>query len=173
MQFTEKTIQKLEAENKRLALENRALKQRVGWLLRKMFGRSSEKVDPNQLLIEFGTETAVPGMPEAPMEAEEVTSIRKRKKKVRVMEQLPADLPVVVERIDPDEVKDHPADYKKISEELCDQLDITPAKVFIRRTVRNKNVRIDHKELPPVVAPAPKRIIDNSYASAERHSCGQ
>ncbi len=159
MQFTEENFRKLEAEN-------RALKQRVDWLLRKMFGRSSEKVDPNQLLIEFGTETAVPGTPEAPLEAEEVTSIRKRKKKIRVMEQLPADLPVVVEQIDPDEVKERPEDYKKISEEVCDQLDITPAKVFIRRTVRNKYVRIDHNELPPVVAPAPKRIIDNSYASA-------
>lgn len=159
MQFTEENFRKLEAEN-------RALKQRVDWLVRKIFGSSPEKVDPNQLLMKFGTETAVPGMPEAPLEAEEVTRVHKRKKKVRVMDQLPKDLLVVIEQIDPEEVKENPDLYRKISEEVFDQLDITPAKVFIRRTVRNKYVRMDDKELPPVVAPAPKRIIDNSYASS-------
>lgn len=165
MQFTEENFRKLEAETQRLASENHALKQRIDWLVRKIFGSSSEKIDPGQMLMEFGTETAVPGMPEAPLEAEEVVPVRQRKKKVRVMDQLPKDLPVVIEEIDPEEVKENPERYKKISEEVSDLLDITPAKVFIRRTVRNKYVHIDSKELPPVMAPAPKRIIDNSYAS--------
>lgn len=166
MQFTEENFRKLEAESNRLALENRALKQRVDWLLRKMFGSSSEKVDPNQLLMAFGAQTALPDTPEAPLEAEEVTKLRKRRKKVRVMDRLPENLPVVVETMDPEEVQEAPEQYRKISEEVFDQLDITPAKLFIRRTVRNKYVRIAHPELPPMVAPAPKRIIENSYASA-------
>jgi len=159
MQFTEENFRKLEVKNQQI-------KQRVDWLVRKMFGSSSEKIDPNQILLEFGTETAVPGMPEAPLEAEEVLVVRKRKKKVRVMDQLPPNLTVVTEVMDPEEVKADPDSYQKISEEIFDQLDITPAKVFIRRTVHNKYIRVNDRTLPPVVAPAPKRIIDNAYASA-------
>jgi len=54
MEFTEENFQKLEKENQQL-------KQRLDWLLRRMFGRSSEKVDPNQLRLDFGSEVSAVG----------------------------------------------------------------------------------------------------------------
>lgn len=158
MQFTEENFRKLERENQQL-------KQRVDWLLRRMFGRSSEKNDPNQMRLEFGSEAVLPGEPEAKEEVEEVTSTRKKKPR-RAMK-LPENLPVVEEVVEPEEVKADPEAFKQIGEEVFEQLDFIPAKFFRHRIIRPKYVRIDNRQAAPVVAPAPKRIIEQSIASSE------
>jgi hypothetical protein len=43
----------LRAQVEALVEENRDLRTRVDWFARKMFGKSSEKVDPRQLLLAF------------------------------------------------------------------------------------------------------------------------
>ena len=163
MEFTEENFNKLSAQLERKDVEIEQLKQRLDWLLRKMFGRSSEKVDPNQMRFEFGSEAVLPGEPDAKDEVEEVKATRK--KRTRRPFKFPENLPVVEEIIEPDEVLANPDAFKRIGEETFDQLDFTPAKMFIRRTLRPKYVLIDDRELPPVLAPAPKRIIDLSIAS--------
>jgi len=157
MQFTEENFRKLE-------MENQQLKQRMDWLLRRMFGRSSEKNNPNQMRLEFGSEAVLPGEPEAKKEAEEVTSIRKKKPR-RAMK-LPENLPVVEEIIEPEEVTADPEAFKRIGEEVFEQLDFIPAKFFRHRTIRPKYVRMDTRQAAPVVAPAPKQIIEKSIASS-------
>ena len=156
MEFTEKNFRQLETENQQL-------KQRLDWLLRRMFGRSSEKNDPNQLRLEFGSEAVLPGDPEAKNEVEEVVSTRK--KRTRRAMKLPENLPVIEEIIEPEEVKADPDAFKRIGEKVFEQLDFTPAKFFRHRTIRPKYVRIDNRQAAPVMAPAPKRIIEQSIAS--------
>jgi transposase len=157
MQFTEENFRKLAAENQQL-------RQRIDWLVRKLFGRSSEKNHPNQLAFDLGENGVTPDAPEAPLEVDEVIQARVQRKRGKRME-LPADLPVVEQRIIPEEVLAEPEAYKQISEEVFEQLDITPAQCFKRRIIRPKFVRLDDRSLPPVIAPAPKRIIENSIAS--------
>ncbi len=175
MEFTEENFIALRAAADKLAAENQQLRQRIDWLIRKMFGKSSEKLIPGQLCFDLGENGVTPDAPEAPLEADEVLHahpVRKRGKRI----ELPADLPVVEERLIPEEVQAEPEAYRQISEEVFEQLDIIPSRCFKRRIIRPKFVRIDDRSLPPVIAPAPKRIIENSIASAgllTEISCGK
>ena len=65
----------------------------------------------------------------------------------------------------PDEVQEAPELYKKIDEETVEELDVIPTQYFRRIIVREKYVLIDDREAAPIVAPAPERLIPNSYAS--------
>ncbi len=122
-------------------VENRYLKLKLQAVLGKLFGRSSEKISPDQLALEFGVDSVDPETPEAEAEVEEVV-------------------------IEPEEVLANPEAFRRIGEEVTEELDVVPTKFFKRRIVRPKYVRKADRSLPPVVAPAPKRIIENSYASA-------
>jgi transposase len=157
MEFTEENFRKLAAENQQL-------RQRIDWLLRKMFGKSSEKIHPGQLGFNLEENGVSLKAPEAPLEVDETVPKRSSHKRGKRIE-LPADLPVVEERIIPEEVLAEPAAFRQIGEEVSEQLDITPAQCFKRRIIRPKFVRLDDRSLPPVMAPAPKRIIDHSIAS--------
>ena len=144
MEFTEGNFNKQAAQLERKDVEIQQLKQRLDWLLRKMFGRSSEKIDPDQLRFEFGSEAVLPGEPEAEDEVEEVKATRK--KRTRRPMKLPENLPVVEEIIEPDEVLANPDAFKRIGEERFDQLNFTPATMFIRRTVRPKYISIEDRQ---------------------------
>jgi transposase len=165
MEFTEETFIALTAKANQLAAENQQLRQRIDWLLRKMFARSSEKIHPGQLAFNLEENGVSLKAPEAPLEVDETVRARPVRKRGKRIE-LPADLPVVEERIIPEEVLAEPAAFRQIGEEVFEQLDIIPTRCFKRRIIRPKFVRIDNRSLPPVIAPAPKRIIDNSIASA-------
>jgi len=162
MQSNEQLLREIE----RLTAENRLLNQKLQVLLQKLFGAKSEKMNPDQLAMDFGSEAVAPGAPEAPLEVEEVRAPRKPTKRKPLAQRLPDHLPVIDVVIEPAEVLANPEAYKRIGEEVFEELDITPAQIFKRRIIRPKYVTIDNRMLPPVVAPAPKRIIDNSYASA-------
>src|SRR4029434_11136972 len=66
---------------------------------------------------------------------------------------LPAHLPVVEEVIDPEPVKASPHAWRCIGEEVTEQLDYEPARLFKRRIVRRKYARRDHPFLAPIIAP--------------------
>src|SRR5690606_3229380 len=71
-------------------------------------------------------------------------------------ERFPANLKVVIERVDiPDEVLAHPGDWQEAGEEHHDELDVIKAEIFWRRTVRKKFVHKTDKARPPVIGPAP------------------
>ena len=90
----------------------------------------------------------------------------RRGKRKPLKERIPEDLPVERVVIVPDEVKAAPECYKKIGEETVEELDVTPTHYFRRIIVREKYVKIAEREMPPVIAPAPERLIPNIYASA-------
>jgi transposase len=166
MDFTEENFKRLQAEKTRLEVENRYLELKLRAALGKLFGTSSEKMSPDQLALAFGVDSVAPESPEAEAEVEEVAASRKKRKLKPRSERLPADLPVEEVVIEPEEVLAEPESFKRIGEEVVEELDVVPTKFFKRRIIRPKYVRIADRTQPPVVAPAPKRIIENSYASA-------
>lgn len=164
MEFTEENFKALKMQNESLLREVGQLRQRIDGLLRRLFGRSSEKIHPGQMDFNLEGNGVSLHAPEAALEVEEVIPAHPRRKRGKRIE-LPADLPVVEERILPAEVLAEPEAFKQISEEVTELLDMTPAQCFKRRIIRPKFVRISDRSLPPVIAPAPKRLIENSIAA--------
>ncbi len=121
--------------------------------LGKLFGSSSEKISPDQLAFEFGVDSVAPGMPEAEAEMEEVVIPRKKRKYKPLSERIPEDLPVEEAILEPAAVLADPEAFRRIGEEVTEELDVVQTKFFKRRTVRPKYVRKFDRSLPPVVAP--------------------
>ena len=166
MDLTAENFNSMAAELAQIKVENRLLNLKIQFLMGKLFGKSSEKISPDQLALEFGVDSVAPGTPEAEAEVEEVSIPRKKRKHKPLSDRIPEDLPIEEVVIEPEEVLAEPEAFKRIGEEVTEELDVVPTKFFKRRTVRPKYVRLADRSLPPVVARAPKRIIENSYASA-------
>ena len=152
----------LEAELVAMKEELARKEQIIAWLQGKMFGKSSERLDPNQLDLDFDSETL--GKPEplpetgdtgdAPEEAAGEKTKKRRRKKADLF---PRNLPVLVDAVlIPDEVTAAPDAFREIGEEHQDALDITPASLFWRRKTCKKYVRVDAPEEPPLMCPMPE-----------------
>ena len=148
--------------------ENAAVKEElarkdqiIAGLKQRLFGKSSERVDPNQLNLDF--DEALLGKPEPPPETgdtgdapEDAGKKRKRRRRKKA-DLFPENLQVVIEEIIiPAEVEADPAAWKEIGEEHHDELDVTRAAIFWRRKIRKKFVRSDARGAPPVMAPMPE-----------------
>ena len=158
----------LSSENEQLKMDNKQLKERIQYLLRKLFGRSSEKLSPDQMELfdELCSQLDQLEQADEEPEGEEPPKESRRGKRKPLKERVPEDLPVEQVVIVPDEVQEAPELYKKIGEETVEELDVIPTQYFRRIIVREKYVLIDDREAAPVIAPAPERLIPNSYASA-------
>jgi transposase len=146
-----------------LLSENRLLNQKVQVLMKRLFGRKSEKLDKRQLDLLLGELAALDknkddDPPPSPP--------RPRKKRRASKPRLPEDLPTEDILIDPDEVKADPESYKRIGEEVTEELDVIPPKYICRRFIRGKYVCKDDRSQPPLIAALPPRLIEGSYASA-------
>ena len=119
-------------------------------LLRRMYGRSSEKIDPNQLalfekmlaeLAQSALTATTPTTPESTPIAEAPKSNGAGGHGRRL---LPAELerrPVVIDL--PEEQKPCPCCHalrQPMGDEITEKLDYQPAKVFVRREIRRKYV---------------------------------
>lgn len=155
-------LTELEAELSAAKAELARKDQIIEALQKRLFGSSSERLDPAQLQLEF--DEAVLGKPAAPAEdggeesapeePEEKTGKRTRRKKTDLF---PENLKVVIDEvIIPEEVAANPEEFKEIGEEHHDELDITRATMFWRRKVRKKFVAKEDRSRPPVIAPAPE-----------------
>ena len=164
--ITAEQVETLQAENKSLRDEIKFLNEKIQYLLKQLFGSKSEKINPNQLMLLLDAQAQVAAAEEAIQEIEEVLPARPRAKRRPLAERLPDDLPVETVVIEPEEVLAEPASYKKIGEETTMELDLVPARFFKRLIIRPKYVKLDDRSLPPILAPAPKRILSNSFASA-------
>jgi transposase len=164
-------------ENQRLSTENRLLREKVDKLVRRIFGKSSEKLDAAQLelLLQFPEEETAPGKSsaspcsspgadtwEAPLPQHPAPRSAPPRKP-----RLPEHLPVEEHLIEPDEVIAEPAAWRRIGEEVSEQLDYRPARFLRRRTVRPKYVRRGDSETPPVIAPLPPSLQDACLATPE------
>ena len=144
--------QRLDQQKKEIeqqALEIKILRQKLDALARRIFGKSSEKLDRNQLelLLKLQGEEDLtgltPGKGQASSDLDEEADPEHPAKKRRPFgrkERWPLDLPVVVQVIDPEEVKQAPEAWRQIGEEVSEQLDYEPAQFFRRRLIRRKYV---------------------------------
>lgn len=163
----EEQIRRLESELARSNAENGLLRQKLDLVLRKLFGKSSETLDPAQLELLLGEPPgkALASLPPdgAPEEANASSAARTERKPRR--ERIPDHLPVVEEVLLPEPVKACPEAWRRIGEEKSDSLDYQPGKVFIRRLVRPVFVQIADRDAAPVAAKLPPRLQDGLTAA--------
>lgn len=150
-----------------LERENELLRQKLDLVLRKLFGKSSEALDPAQLELLLGEPPGkVPASlpPDgAPEEANAPSAARTERKPRR--ERIPDHLPVVEEVLLPEPVKACPEIWRRIGEEKSDSLDYQPGRVFIRRLIRPVFVKIADRDAAPVTAKLPPRLQDGLTAA--------
>jgi transposase len=165
--------QRLDQQKKEIeqqALEIKILRQKLDALARRIFGKSSEKLDANQLelLLKLqGEEELTPGKSQASSGVDEEADPEHPAKKRRPFgrkERWPSDLPVVEQVIDPEEVKQAPEAWRQIGEEVSEQLDYEPARFFRRRLIRRKYVARRQVDAVPVIAPLPPVLQERCIA---------
>ena len=153
---------RLTEENAALRVENKLLREKIDLLVRRIFGRSSEQLDDNQLmlLLQGGDDGAKkaeashadPGVLEAEIAQRGKAgkpAKRRREREARV----PEHLPTVDEVIEPQEVIAAPAAWRHIGEEVTEQLDYQPARFLRRRIIRRKYVKREEPHQAPIIAP--------------------
>jgi transposase len=146
--------------------ENALLRQKVDLLIRKVFGASSEKLDPSQLDLFLLQAENAPGKAPASSALEEADPQRSRHRPAPKEKHLPDDLPVIEEVLDPEEVKEAPEAWRCIGAEISEQLDYEPARFLKRRLVRRKYVSKTSPEDAPVIAGLPPRLQERSIPAA-------
>ena len=161
-----KENQELREENARLRQEIALLRQKMDLLIRRVFGRSSEKLDANQLDLFLMAAENEPGKVDASsLEEADPRHETRARRDVRCRERWPADLPVVEEIIDPKEVRKAPQDWRLIGAEVSEQLDYEPGRFLRRRLVRRKYVRRGDPEAAPVIAALPPSLQERCFAA--------
>lgn len=154
----------LKEENEQLKEHNAVLRLKVDAMARKLFGKSSEKLDPAQLQMVFDAlqnnapqqdDTAKKaGTSDSPACGSEADArAPKTRRKKRTLDELIDGLPVNEMIIDPDEVRADPEAWTCIGAEVTRLIDYTPGKFACQKLVRRKFVRNDARHLPPVTAP--------------------
>jgi transposase len=138
--------------------ENALLRQKVDLLIRKVFGVSSEKLDPSQLDLFLLQAENAPGKSQASSALEEADPQRSRHRLSLKDKPLPENLPVIEQVIDPEEVKQAPQQWRFIGSEVSEQLDYEPARFLRRRLVRRKYVSRLHPLEAPVIAELPPML---------------
>jgi len=149
---------------------------RLSELERMIFGRKSERFiscsDSNQLSL-LDQEEVQETTP-APTEVEVSYKRKKIQKNKAVRKALPAHLERVIETIEPVNLS---TDAEKIGEEVSEQYEYTPGKLFVKQTIRPKYIQIKSKEqsslveskqivIAPVARKAfPKSNLGNSLAT--------
>jgi hypothetical protein len=170
-------IKALIEENERLKQHNYVMKLKVDALARRLFGKSSEKLDPAQLQMVFEAmergeddsakkpeaSTVALGGSEAEDESVVITTASTKRKK-RSLDDLLAGLPVTEIIVDPEEVKADPAAWDCIGQEVTKLIGYTPSRFSAEHIIRRKYVRRDERHLPPIIAPT-RQLQDRCIAS--------
>jgi transposase len=147
----------------------------VDSLVKKVFGASSEKLDPNQPDLFIVPPEPLPGKTEASCEIAPIAALEKEEAKTHPganrnkaarKPRWPEDLPVVVEVLDPVEVTAAPESWRCIGEEISEQLDYEPAQFLRRRLVRRKFVLRAKVDAVPIIAKLPERLLERSLPAA-------
>jgi transposase len=162
MMLSEREIQL--GEELRLArLEIQLLKVKLDALARRVFGKSSEKLDGGQLQL------LLEGLEEIAQVREEAKSHGAggddKKRPGERRPRIPEHLPVKEVIIEPEEVQASPQDWVCIGEEVTEQLDYTPASFTRLRLIRRKYVHRTQKELPPIIAPLSPTLQERCIAA--------
>src|SRR6185437_13192508 len=141
------------------------LRQKLDTLARRIFGVSSEALNPAQLqlLLQMPGLQTVENSPAlvAVEKPKPMGAVRQHRKAPR----LPENLSVVEEVIDPEPVKAKPENWRCIGQEVSEQLDYEPGRFLRRRTIRRKYVHRTEVDAVPIIAPLPASLQERGLAA--------
>jgi transposase len=160
------TAKELEVKNRHLKSENQYLQFRLDQLNRLIFGAKRERFVSNETHGQISLPFEVEEKPAEEQEKETITYTREKKARKNHPGRipLPSHLPVEEIVLEPDE---DTTDMKCIGKEVTDQLELVPAKLFIKRYIRPKYIKSeDEKTLTHsgVIAPLPDFPIEKGIA---------
>jgi transposase len=146
--------------------------QIIAALQRRLFGKSSERLDPNQEHFDFGEETlGKPGPPSPNGEGGKDKGRNKsapKRNRSKKADLFPENLAVVIAAtIVPEEVAANPEAWRKIGEEHHDELEAVPPELYWRRTVLEKYVSVGDRSRPPLLPPAPRPSIPGTLCGPD------
>jgi transposase len=143
-----------------LQTENQLLRQKLELFLKRYFGGTkNERLDPKQLelllagLATLSAPAPVVEKPTPPRAASAVRSVRPP---------LPAHLETERVVLEPAEVQQQPAGWRKLGEEVTEELDWKPAQFIKRLYIRPKYANAERI----VIAPLPARLIEKGLPGA-------
>ncbi len=153
-------LQTAQSLTESLQVENKLLRQKLELFLKRYFGGTkNEGLDPKQLelllagLAAMATPTAVV---EKPKSARSTTTAK------AVRQPLPAHLETERVVLEPQEVEQQPAGWRKLGEEVTEELDWKPARFIKRLFIRPKYAKAERI----VIAPLPARLIEKGLPGA-------
>ncbi len=159
----EKELKECRAQLAEALRENELLRQKVDLLIKRLFGSSSEQMDPAQLEFLLQGSTP-PQQPEEKPVVAELVSTPSRPRRERAP-RLPDNLPVIEEVIEPEPVKAAPEQWRCIGQEVSEQLDYEPGRFLRRRLIRKKYVHRTQVDQAPVIAPLPEKLQERGLAA--------
>ena len=152
-----------------LTQDNLVLRLKVDAMARKLFGKSSEKLDPAQLQMVFEalqnegpdselkkSEASGSNADNSEDEADKGVSVAKPvKRRKRTLEDIIEGLPVVDVILEPEAVKAEPEAWRCMGEEVTKLINYTPGRFNCERLIRRKYVRKEAAYEAPIIAPLP------------------
>jgi len=161
-----------EHQEQRIALLEAELKRQkaiIETLLKRIYGPKSEKLSPDQLLMDFLEDEAKKPGAAGPAEegpAAETKPAPKPKGRKQRLRASMAGLPERLEELLPAEVLADPAAYVRIGEERSERLEVTPARYWRDVLVRPYFVRRGDPDARPLIAPLPPALLEGSVLTA-------
>jgi len=143
-----------------LQTENKLLRQKLELFLKRYFGGTkNESLDPKQLeLLLAGLAALAAPTPVVAKPTPARATIAARP----VRQPLPAHLETERVVLEPEEVQQQPAGWRKLGEEVTEELDWKPAKFIKRLYIRPKYANAERI----VIAPLPARLIEKGLPGA-------
>jgi len=153
-------VSRLQSTLSAVQLENKLLRQKLDLFLKRYFGGSkNESLDPKQLeLLLAGLEALMAPAAATPA----VAPVRSQKAAPAVRQPLPAHLETERVVLEPQEVQQQPQGWRKLGEEITEELDWKPAQFIKRLYIRPKYANAERI----VIAPLPARLIEKGLPGA-------
>lgn len=153
-------VSRLQSTLSAVQVENKLLRQKLDLFLKRYFGGSkNESLDPKQLeLLLAGLEALLPPVAVSPA----VAPARPKTTTHAVRQPLPAHLETERVVLEPQEVMQQPEGWRKLSEEVTEELDWKPAQFIRRLYIRPKYANAERI----VIAPLPARLIEKGLPGA-------
>ena len=142
--------------------ENALLRQKVDVLVARVFGASSEALDPAQLELLLQLPPAAVPAASSAQPLPPLPQARAARPRQKCTLRLPEHLPVIEQVLDPEPVKTQPEAWRCIGQEVNEQLDYEPGRFLRRRIIRRKYVHRTERDRAPMIAPLPASLQDRS-----------
>lgn len=158
----EQQIEELTAEVTALKAELAIQKGLVAALLKRIYGPRSEKVDHNQLLMEFLQEEAKKPAAAVPEDQGPAAETKPRARRANKLSASLKSLPTVVREIIHPEVLAAPDEFRYLGEEVSERLHVKPAAFTLEIIKRITHVRKNELDAVPLTPPLEPCLLPGS-----------